>query len=84
MTYEELKKALADLKSQGKNDMEILGGCYLMFADGTISLADLRVITELMGYEFTDEFESLSDDEKRTKGYEFTEDPDDIENKRNK
>lgn len=74
MTLEEAKKAIAELKAQGKDDMEILGGIYLMFADGTIRLEDLRTFTELMGYEFTDEFEAMSDEDKKKKGYEFTDD----------
>lgn len=75
MTLEEAKKALDELKAEGRDDMEILGGIYLMFADGTIRLEDLRTFTELMGYEFTDEFEALSDEEKKTKGYIFKGEP---------
>lgn len=75
MTLEEAKKALEELKAEGRDDMEILGGIYLMFADGTIRLEDLRTFTELMGYKFTDEFEALPDEEKKTKGYIFKGEP---------
>lgn len=75
MTIEEAKKALEQLKSEGKTDEEILGGMYLMFADGTMTLSDLRTLTELLGYEFTEEFEALSDEDKKRRGFESTDEP---------
>lgn len=75
MTIEEAKKALEQLKSEGKTDEEILGGMYLMFADGTMTLSDLRTLTELLGYEFTEEFEALSDEDKKKRGFESTDEP---------
>ena len=75
MTIEEAKKALEQLKSEGKTDEEILGGMYLMFADGAMTLSDLRTLTELLGYEFTEEFEALSDEDKKRRGFESTDEP---------
>lgn len=65
MTIEEAKKALKQLKAQGETDEEILRGMYFMYADGVLSLDDLRTMTGLLGYEFTDEFEALSENEKK-------------------
>lgn len=65
MTIEEAKKALQQLKDEGETDDEILGGMYLMYQHDEMTLDDLRTMTELLGYEFTDEFEALSEDEKK-------------------
>lgn len=70
MTIEEAKKALEQLKAEGKTDDEILGGMYLMFADGTMTLSDLRTLSGLLGYEFTEEFEAMSEEDKKNKGKE--------------
>ena len=39
-----------------------------MYANDKMDLDDLRALTELMGYEFTDEFMAMSDEDKKTKG----------------
>ncbi len=77
MTIEEAKKALKQLKAQGETDEEILRGMYLMYSDGVLSLDDLRTMTGLLGYEFTDEFEALSESEKKKPKNAFKEPPKD-------
>lgn len=68
MTIEEAKKALEQLKSEGYSEEDIMKTLYLMYANDKMDLDDLRALTELMGYEFTDEFMAMSDEDKKTKG----------------
>ncbi len=68
MTIEEAKHALEELKRQGDDEETILKVLYLMYADGKMDLNDLRILTGLLGYEFTDEFEAMSEEDKKTKG----------------
>ena len=68
MTWEELKKIFEDFKSEGYEEEEILEILYLMYADGKIPLEDLRIMTEVLGYEFTEEFEAMSEEDKKKNG----------------
>lgn len=73
MTLEDAKEALENLRRNGQSDEDILKVLYLMYTDGTIRLEDLRTFTALLGYEFTDEFEAMSDDDKKTNGLKIDE-----------
>lgn len=68
MTIDDAKEALEELKRSGESDEDILKVLYLMYCDGKMDLSDLRTFTELLGYEFTDEFENMSEDDKKVKG----------------
>lgn len=68
MTIEEAKQALEQLKNNGYSEEDIVKTLYLMYADGKMSLSDLRTLTELMGYEFTEEFEAMSEEDKKRNG----------------
>lgn len=68
MTIEEAKKALEQLKSEGYSDEDIVKTLYLMYANDKMDLDDLRALTELMGYEFTEEFEAMSEEDKKKNG----------------
>ena len=70
MTYEEAKAAIEDLKAQGENEDDILKVLYLMFTKGEFDVETLRALIGTMGYEFTDEFEAMSEEDKKTKGWE--------------
>lgn len=70
MTYEEAKAAIEDLKSQGETEDDILKVLYGMYTEDKLSLSDLRTFIGIMGYEFTDEFEAMSEEDKKTKGWE--------------
>lgn len=74
MTLDEAREALEDLKKEGNSDEDILKILYVMYQDYAITLSDLRAFTELLGYEFTEEFEAMSEEDKRTKGFERTDD----------
>lgn len=75
MTLEEAKAAIEDLKAQGETEDDILKVLYLMFTKGEFDVETLRALVGTMGYEFTEEFEAMSDDDKKTKGWEQEEDP---------
>lgn len=68
MTLDEAREALEDLKKEGNSDEDILKILYVMYQDDNITLSDLRAFTELLGYKFTEEFEAMSEEDKRTKG----------------
>lgn len=68
LSLEELQGALNQLRSEGYTEEDMLKVFYLMYSDGKISLDSLRTITEVLGYEFTDEFENMSKKDKKTKG----------------
>ena len=70
MTYEEAKAAIEDLKAQGETEDDILKVLYGMYTEDKLSLSDLRTFIGIMGYEFTDEFEAMSEEDKKTKGWE--------------
>lgn len=73
MTLEELKEVLDGLKDEGYEEKDILGILYLMYSDGKMPLEDLRTMTETLGYEFTDEFEAMSEEDKKKNGLKKTE-----------
>ena len=75
MTLEEAKAAIEDLKAQGETEDDILKVLYLMFTKGECDVETLRALIGTMGYEFTEEFEAMSDDDKKTKGWEQEDDP---------
>ena len=75
MTLEEAKAAIEDLKAHGETEDDILKVLYLMFTKGEFDVETLRALVGTMGYEFTEEFEAMSDDDKKTKGWEQEEDP---------
>ena len=80
MTYEEAKAAIEDLKAQGETEDDILKVLYAMYTDDKLSLSDLRTFIGIMGYEFTDEFEAMSEEDKKTKGWEQETDENDSVN----
>lgn len=75
MTLEEAKAAIEDLKAQGETEDDILKVLYLMFTKGEFDVETLRALVGTMGYEFTEEFEAMSDDDKKTKGWEQEDNP---------
>ena len=75
MTLEEAKAAIEDLKAQGETEDDILKVLYGMFTEEKLRLSDLGTFIGILGYEFTEEFEAMSDDDKKTKGWEQEDDP---------
>lgn len=68
MTYEELMVAIETLRAEGYDDESMLKVFYLMYSDGKIDTDTLRTLTEVLGYEFTEDFENMSEEDKHTKG----------------
>lgn len=75
MSVEEMKKAIDDLKKSGESEEDILKVLYLMYTKNEFDLETLRALVGLLGYEFTDEFEAMSDEDKKTKGWERDDKP---------
>ena len=73
MTVEEMKKFLEEKKSEGYSEEELLKIFYAMYVKGDLELSDLRTLTEMLGWKFTDEFEALPEDEKKKRGVEKVE-----------
>ncbi len=78
MTREEAEKAFEMLKEQGQTDEEILGGLYVMFQQGKISLEELESYLDTLGYELTEEFKEMSPEDQKTKGIQYDDEMDDI------
>lgn len=68
MTEKEVRKAIDKLRKQGWTDDDILKSFYVMYQEGKIVLDELRGLCKVIGYEFTDEFEQMSEADKKTKG----------------
>lgn len=75
MTIEEAKEALEELKQEGNSEEDLLKMLYIMYTDGKIRLSDLRTFVGLLGYEFTDEFEAMSEEDKKKHGFKKTDEP---------
>lgn len=80
MTLEELKEVIEGFKEEGYTEEEILEIFYLMYADGKMPLDDLRMMTEAMDYKFTEEFEAMSEEDKKKKGLRHLEEAKKLEN----
>ena len=74
MTVQEAKKAIEELKAQGETEETMLGTFYLMFQDDVITVDELGDLCQLIGYELTEEFKNMSEEDQKTKGYEEVED----------
>lgn len=68
MELKELQDALSELKSQGMSEEDILGSLYTMFIEDKIDANQLEAIADEMGYQLSEEFKKLPDEEKKTFG----------------
>lgn len=74
MTVEEGKKMVQDLKNEGFDEEQIVGGFYQMFIEDKVTLDQLGDLVQLVGWELTDEFRNMSPEDQKTKGWETEED----------
>lgn len=75
MTNAEWLEMVKELKeSHGMDDQMILITLYAMYQDDKITEDELKNLIGSMGYEFTEEFAKLSDDEKKSQSLEFDDD----------
>ena len=68
MELKELQDALSELKSQGMSEEDVLGSLYTMFIEDKIDANQLEAIADEMGYQLSEEFKKLPDEEKKTFG----------------
>lgn len=73
MTLKEAKQVIDEFLAQGETEEDIVAALYLMYQDDDISLEELEQLVGTLGYEFTEEFKNMSDEDKKTKGVEFGE-----------
>jgi len=66
MTIDEAKNAIEELKAQELTDEAIAASLYEMFKEDKIDLDQFDALVKLVGYELSDEFKAMSDDEKKT------------------
>ena len=69
MTVKELEASYDELRAQGATDNDILGVLYIMYQKEQINTDQLREMIDILGYEFTDEFEAMSEEDKHVKGF---------------
>lgn len=70
MTIKEVQNAIKTLKDDGKTEDEILYAFYRMYQKDEINFDQLEALVNELGYEITDEFRNMSEEDKKTKGYE--------------
>lgn len=75
MTDTEVKDAVQQLKSEGYDESQIIGGYFDMFKNGEIDFDGFQGILSVMGYEVTDEFKNMSDEEKKKQEWSSEEEP---------
>lgn len=73
MTVDEAKESFEELKKQGAAKEDILGTLYYMFGKDELSFNEFEALANVLGYEITDEFKALSDEDKKTKGWDTSE-----------
>lgn len=81
MTREEASKFFDEQKANGMSEDEILAVLYKMFQDDKIDLDQLEALCAVMGYELTEEFKNMSDEDKKTKGVEQAVEDEEVEEK---
>ena len=70
MTLREAKQVIDEFLAQGETEEDIVGALYVMYQEDDITLDELEKLIGLLGYEFTEEFKAMSEEDKKTKGYE--------------
>ena len=74
MTVKEGRKMVEMLKKEGFNEEQIVGGFYQLYIDGKVTVEQLQDLVKLVGLEVTEEFLNMSEEDKKTKGWEVVED----------
>jgi hypothetical protein len=66
MTIEDVNKAYDELRAQGSSEEDILGALYLMYKDDKITEDQLGEFIGILGYEFSEEFKAMSEEDKKS------------------
>lgn len=70
MTLEEAKKAIDGFKADGLTDEEIAIVFHDMYRDDKITVEEFGELVGLVGYELTEEFHNMSEEEKKERLYD--------------
>lgn len=79
MTRDEAIEAIETLKEQGETDQDIMSTFYRMFADDKLTLKEFSNLLNLLGYELSEEFLSMSPEEQKTSGWNEDDDEDEYD-----
>lgn len=79
MTRDEAIEAIEKLKEQGETDQDIMSTFYRMFADDKLTLKEFSNLLNLLGYELSEEFLSMSPEEQKTSGWDEDDDEDEYD-----
>lgn len=69
MTVEAARKTFDELKAQGASDKDIGGALFLMFQNGEIDHDQFGILANILGFELSPEFESMSPEEQKINGF---------------
>lgn len=65
MTIKDIEEVIETLRKQGNSDEDIAASFYMMFADKKLDINQFRALLAVLGYELSDEFLNLSEEEQR-------------------
>lgn len=65
MTGAELKQMIDEFKAQGYSEDDLLAAFYQMYKDDEFDEQDLEVAVNFLGYQLTEEFKNMAEDEKK-------------------
>lgn len=65
MSVEEARSAIEELKAQGISEEGIAASLYEMFKADKIDLDQFEALVKLVGYDLSEEFKAMSDEEKK-------------------
>ncbi len=65
MTVKEFNEFLDEMREKGYTDQMILIVLYSMYANNEFTTEEYENLINVMGYEFSDEFKNMSEEEKR-------------------
>ena len=65
MTVKEFNEFLDEMREKGYTDQMILIVLYSMYAKNEFTTEEYENLINVMGYEFSDEFKNMSEEEKR-------------------
>lgn len=65
MTIKDIEEVIETLRKQGNSDEDIAASFYMMFVDKKLDINQFRALLVVLGYELSDEFLNLSEEEQR-------------------
>lgn len=65
ITANEIKKTWDEFKAQGRTENDIIGAWYLMFKDGDITVQEFKKMLNVVGYDLSDEFMNMSEEDQK-------------------